>query len=336
MKPTLALKPLVFALAAVMAVAAQAGGRNDNHGGHNGGHNGGHDSTQSILLNLLLTAGSSAAVLDAQSNSGNFVKNEGTRNTANMDNSANGSQGNLGANTAAGDGNQQDNMGAIATADENFIFGSAVAQAVSTQSNVGNTVKNYSTRNNATLNNSGNGSSGNIGINVTAGDFNQQKNNLAIAVSGGRVAAASAGANQGVTGLKVTNEADATYDTKTLYSGFAAWGSYEGDGVGYVESKSSNNGGGHGGYGNDDRGGSHTQKDPLKFHEEGDFALYGIASYQVLVKTGWVNPVVNNASLTNSLNGVSGNIGANVSAGNGNQQNNSLSIASGCRACSGM
>ena len=335
MKPTMALKPLVFALAAVMAVAAHAGGRDDNHGGHNGGHNGGQNNTDSLLLQLLVTAGSAATVMDMQSNSGNVVKNEGTRNTAKMDNSANGSQGNLGANTAAGDGNQQDNVASIATADENFIFGTAVAAASSTQSNVNNTVHNYSTQNNATLNNSGNGSSGNIGINVTAGDFNQQKNNLAIAVSGGRVAGANSAANQGVTGLKVTNSADATYDTKTLYSGFAAWGTYEGDGTGYVESKS--NSGGHGGYGNDDRGGhGQTQKDPLKFHEEGDFALYGIASYQVLVKTGWVNPVVNNASLTNSLNGVSGNIGANVSAGNGNQQNNSLSIASGCRACSGM
>jgi len=329
MKPQMALKPLVFALAAVMAVAAQAGGRGDDRG--HGGHNGGHDNTESILLNLLITAGSAATVIDTQANSGNFVKNEGTRNDAKMDNSANGSQGNLGANTAAGDGNQQDNMGAIATADENFIFGSAVAMATSTQSNVGNTVKNYSTRNTATLNNSGNGSSGNIGINVTAGDFNQQKNNLAIAVSGGRVAAAAAGANQSVTGLKVTNEADRTYDTKTLHSAFAAWGSYEGDGVGYVERKDDS----HGGYG--DRGGhGQTQKDPLKFHEEGDFALYGVASYQVLVPTGWVNPVTNSASLTNSLNGVSGNIGANVSAGNGNQQNNSLSIASGCRACTGM
>ena len=207
-----------------------------------------------------------------------------------------------------------------------------MAVSSATQNNVSNTVKNYSTRNTATLNSSANGSSGNIGVNVTAGDFNQQKNNLAIAVSGGRVAMASAAANQTTTGLKVTNEADRTYDTKTLHSSFAAYGRYEGNGWGYVEDESS---GGHGGGHGNDRGGR-TDKDPLKFHEEGDFALFGVASYQVLTPSGWVNPVTNTASLTNSLNGVSGNVGANVSAGSGNQQSNSLSIAAGCRACTGM
>ncbi len=330
MKPKMALKPLVFALAAVMAVAAQAGGR-DDHGGGRGHHND-HDNTQSLLLSLLINAGAAATVIDTQTNSGNWVKNEATRNDAKMDNSANGSQGNLGANTAAGDGNQQDNVAAIATADESFIFGSAMAISSATQNNMGNHVKNYSTRNTATLNSSANGSSGNIGVNVTAGDFNQQKNNLAIAVSGGRVAAASAAANQTTNGLNVSNEADRTYDTKTLHASFAAYGKYEGNGWGYVEDESSN---GHGnGHGND-RGGR-TDKDPLKFHEEGDFALFGVASYQVLTPSGWVNPVTNTASLTNSLNGVSGNVGANVSAGSGNQQSNSLSIAAGCRACTGM
>ncbi|PWB34179.1 heme utilization protein [Pseudomonas sp. SDI] len=330
MKPTMALKPLVFALAAVMAVAAQAGGRNE-HGGHNGGHNG-HDNDPSPLLALLINAGSAATVIDVQANGGNKVVNEGTENHATMSSSANGSQGNLGANVAAGDGNQQDNVAAIATADEHFIFGSAIAISSATQNNTGNTVKNYSTDNNARLDGSANGSSGNIGINVTAGDFNQQKNNLAIAVSGGRVAAATAAANQSTSGLNVTNEGDRTYDTKTLHASFAAYGKYEGNGTGYVERKDDK--GGHGGW--DDRGNNKPQKDPLKFHEEGDFALFGVASYQVLTPSGWVNPVTNTASLTNSLNGVSGNIGANVSAGSGNQQSNSLSIAAGCKACVGM
>ncbi|MFW3894613.1 heme utilization protein [Pseudomonas bharatica] len=330
MKPTMALKPLVFALAAVMAVAAQAGGNNE-HGGHNGGHNGGHDGNTSYLLSLLVNAGSAATVIDTQTNAANWVNNQATRNDAKMDNSANGSQGNLGANTAAGDGNQQDNVAAIATADESFVFGSAMAVSSATQNNIGNGVANFSTKNTASLNSSANGSSGNIGVNVTAGDFNQQKNNLAIAVSGGRVAVASAAANQTTTGLGVSNSADRTYKTDTLYSGFAAYGKYQGNGWGYVEDESSN-GHGHG----QGHGGGRTDKDPLKFHEEGDFALFGVASYQVLTPTGWVNPVTNTASLTNSLNGVSGNVGANVSAGNANQQSNSLSIAAGCRACTGM
>ncbi|MHC6225484.1 heme utilization protein [Pseudomonas sp. X10] len=317
MKPKMALKPLVFALAAVMAVAAQAGG--PGKGGHHGGH---QNNDPSPLLALLVNAGAAATVIDTQNNAGNRVLNEATENNAWMDSSANGSQGNLGANVAAGDGNQQDNVAAIATADEHFIFGSAIAISSATQNNMGNNVKNYSTQNNAALNNSANGSSGNIGINVTAGDFNQQKNNLAIAVSGGRIATASASANQNVGGLTVDNKADRTYSKETLYSSFAAYGQYQGNGTGYVEHET-----------RDNKGKPKIEKDPLKFHEEGSFGLAGVASYQVLTPSGWKNPVTNNASLTNSLNGVSGNVGANVSAGSGNQQSNSLSIAAGCKAC---
>jgi hypothetical protein len=42
---------------------------------------------------------------------------------------------------------------------------------------------------------------------------------------------------------------------------------------------------------------------------------------------------VNNASVLNSLNGASGNVGLNVAAGGGNQQSNSLAVAVGCTAC---
>lgn len=321
MKPKMALKPLVFALAAVMAVAAQADNR------HNNGHHGHHNNHDNVLLQLLVTAGAAATVTDTQVNAGNNVRNEATENDAMMDNSANGSNGNLGANVAAGDGNQQDNVAAIATADERFIFGSAMAISTATQVNAGNNVKNFSTSNSANLVDSANGSSGNIGVNVTAGDFNQQKNNLAIAVSGGRVAMAASTATQDTTGLNVANNADRTYSKDTLQSTFKAYGHYKGDGWGYVEDEK---GWGHG----HDRG--KTDKDPLKFHEEGSFGLAGVATYQVLTPNGWKNPVTNTATMSNSLNGVSGNVGANVSAGSGNQQSNSLSIAAGCKACTGL
>ncbi|MOA59270.1 hypothetical protein D3C78_1838450 [compost metagenome] len=65
----------------------------------------------------------------------------------------------------------------------------------------------------------------------------------------------------------------------------------------------------------------------------GTFELAGSNTQQVLTRDGWKNPVINNATMTNSMNGFSGNGGANVSAGVGNQQSNSLSIAAGCRAC---
>lgn len=262
MKPTMALKPLVFALAAVMAVAAQAGGNNGGHnGGHNGGNNGGNNNS-SALLALLVNAGAGATVIDTQGNGGNGVLNENTRNNGTMDNSANGSQGNLGANVAAGDGNQQDNVAAIATADERFIFGSAVAVSSATQTNTSNIVNNFSTQNNANLTNSANNSSGNIGVNVTAGDFNQQKNNLAIAVSGGNLASAAAGTVQTSNNLTVVNDLSSVS--------------------------------------------THTP-----WHHPTTTRV----------------PVSNNSTVNDSIKYTSGNVGANVSAGVGNQQNNSMVIS---------
>ncbi|MGC1330666.1 MAG: heme utilization protein, partial [Pseudomonas sp.] len=77
------------------------------------------------------------------------------------------------------------------------------------------------------------------------------------------------------------------------------------------------------------QGGHQDPTQPLQFKESGSFELGGVASYQVLTPSGWANPVTNTASLNNSLNGVSGNVGANVASGIGNQQSNSLSIAAG-------
>jgi hypothetical protein len=272
MNPTTALKPLAFALAAVMAFAAQAAGLDDLEQGNGQGNNQ-QPNGPTLEQVLQITAGAGAAVLDSQESSGSRVVNRG------IDNSLNNSNGNMGANVAAGNGNQQDNAAALATADEAFIFGSAIAVSSATQKNTGNTARNHSNTNNTTLNNAGNSGSGNIGINVTTGDFNQQKNNLAIAVSGGRVAVAAAAANQSTSGLNVTNNAR------------------------------------------------------TDFVPVGVLGLSGITTQQVMTPEGWRPPVTNNASITGSMNNFSGNGGANVSSGVGNQQNNSLSIAAGCKAC---
>ncbi|EJM54273.1 hypothetical protein PMI29_05658 [Pseudomonas sp. GM49] len=278
MNPTTALKPLAFALAAVMAFAAQAAGVDDPAQGNGQGSNQ-QPNGPTLEQILQITAGAGAAVLDSQESSDSRVVNRGTKNDAKIDNSLNNSNGNMGANVAAGNGNQQDNAAALATADEAFIFGSAVAVSSATQKSTGNTARNHSNTNNTTLNNAGNSGSGNIGINVTTGDFNQQKNNLAIAVSGGRVAVAAAAANQSTTGLNVTNNA-------------------------------------------------RTDFVPL-----GVLGLSGITTQQVMTPEGWRPPVTNNASITGSMNNFSGNGGANVSSGVGNQQSNSLSISAGCKSC---
>ncbi|MEB0076184.1 heme utilization protein [Pseudomonas sp. CCI3.2] len=315
MKPTMAIKPLVFALAAVLAVAAQAAehGSNDHRG---------NDNDPSPLLSLLVNAGSAATVMDSQSSHDNTVLNQGTQNNATVEGSASNANGNLGINVAGGDANQQDNAAAIATADESFIFGSAISATSATQTNTGNAVGNYSTHSNASLSNSANSSSGNVGVNVTSGDYNQQKNNLAIAVSGGRVASASASANQTSSATSVGNYATQTFDKVTLKDTVDVTGTYKGKGEGTVANNE------HGGW-----GGERSTKDKLAFTESGTVELSGVATYQVLTPSGWANPVTNSASLSNSLNNVSGNVGANVAAGIGNQQSNSLSIAAGCKAC---
>lgn len=322
MKPTMALKPLVFALAAVMAMAAQADGRGNGHGnGH--GNQGPKGPTLEQLLSI--SAGAGATVLDVQNSDGNVVTNQATRNTAEAADSLNGSNGNMGANIAAGDGNQQDNAAALATADESFIFGNAVAASSATQVNNNNYVKNNSTQNNASLTNAGNNGSGNIGINVTAGNFNQQKNNLAIAVSGGRVAQAAAAADQSSTGLVVDNKGVKKNEVVTLTSSYEASGTFKAKGNGTVEDD--------GGWGNKGGYGGGHDDDKFKFSAVGTFELAGSNTQQVLTRDGWKNPVYNNATMSNSMNGFSGNGGANVSAGVGNQQSNSLSIAAGCKAC---
>ena len=258
MKHSSALKPLAFALAAIISVAAQAGG----------GHN---DGPPPYTMDP--NAGAAAVVNDAQNSHNNNVSNKATQNTATIKNSIKGSEGNVGANSAAGTGNQQDNSVAIATADESFVFGTAAALTNATHTNSHNTSHNYGTQNNASLDSSGSGASGNVGANVAAGDFNQQKNNLAIAVSNGRIATAGANTSQTSNNLSVINEAGASY-----LSNVSTWDHDHG------------------------HGGNNT-------------------------------PVTNNASMTGSFNGLSGNGGANIAAGVGNQQSNSLSIAAGCKAC---
>ena len=188
MKPTMALKPLVFALAALMAVAAQA------------------DSNRHPTPTPAATSGASAVIADVQVSHDNNITNNGTLNSAKVTDSVKNTNGNVGVNAAAGSGNQQDNAAAIASSDQNFVLGTAAAVVSASQTNSYNKVNNHGTQNGATLNDSIRNTSGNIGVNVSAGDLNQQKNNLAIAVSGGNLASAAAGTVQTSNNLTVVND----------------------------------------------------------------------------------------------------------------------------------
>lgn len=244
MKPTMALKPLVFALAALMAVAAQA------------------DSNRHPTPTPAATSGASAVIADVQVSHDNNITNNGTLNSAKVTDSVKNTNGNVGVNAAAGSGNQQDNAAAIASSDQNFVLGTAAAVVSASQTNSYNKVNNHGTQNGATLNDSIRNTSGNIGVNVSAGDLNQQKNNLAIAVSGGNLASAAAGTVQTSNNLTVVNDLSSVS--------------------------------------------THTP-----WHHPTTTRV----------------PVSNNSTVNDSIKYTSGNVGANVSAGFGNQQNNSTVIS---------
>jgi hypothetical protein len=318
MKTQFMLKPLAFALAAALSAGAFA----DSQSGGN------------------------ASITDSQNSNNNYVNNEGTENTSLVDSSLNGVSGNVGVNVAAGDNNQQANAGAIAVADAGLVFGYAASATIDVdQTARENVLDNYSVPNNATLSDSGENASGNVGINIAAGNFNQQKNDMAIAVSETAYAAnASVNVSQVSEGNTTNNYATWTPGEVqvTLSGGFD--GSYSGqsDQIGNVypdiwtgDSHPGGRPAGHFDLDSATQGGSDLNDDggALAFNEAGTVGLRGSVSGFIPVVAGFSAPVVNNASVLNSLNGASGNVGLNVAAGGGNQQSNSLAVAVGCTAC---
>lgn len=228
---------------------------------------------------------STASVQDAQVSLFNSVENDGTENNAAIDDTVQGGSGNAGINFAAGDSNQQANALAISTADADadFVFGNhrATASISVGQLSAGNSLSNLDVTNNATLENTGNGYSGNLGLNVAAGSFNQQKNDAAIAN-----AAEAQNAEASIEVLQVAAAGD-------TYNGVEAGDS--------ALSLVASGYGRHPGHGD----GRPTQNQDVQ----------------------------NNASITGSLNGFSGSVGVNLAAGGSNQQSNTLAIAAGCSAC---
>ncbi|MNY37245.1 hypothetical protein D3C86_1717930 [compost metagenome] len=100
-----------------------------------------------------------------------------------------------------------------------------------------------------------------------------------------------------------------------------------------VSKEDDHHGGGHG-YGNKGgRGGHDDDVTKSDFVAVGVFGLAGVTTEQKLTADGWKTPVTNTATMAGSMNGFSGNGGANVASGVGNQQSNSLSIAAGCNVC---
>ncbi|WP_068827711.1 hypothetical protein [Pseudomonas sp. BMS12] len=266
MNAQIPLKPLVVALALAVSMGAYAD--RDNRG-------------------QTRANGSVAEVNDEQTIHHNTVYNDETKNNATIDAATLDMTGNAGVNVVAGDNNQQANAAAIATADSFFVFGiEAKAKIGVDQDGHDNKVYNDGTQNNALLN-SDLSSTGNLGLNLAAGNFNQQKNDLAIANSETAfVATASVNMKQELEDNQTDNDIGKVYPVD------------EGDDGLEVVTAGFNIPGFPGQWGNDDP----------------------------------QTPVVNNATLSGSVT-ASGNFGLNIAAGSGNQQANALAIAAGCTAC---
>lgn len=278
-----------------------------------------------------------ATIVDSQTVEDNTVNNQMTINNATINGgSVSDVEGNVGVNVVAGDNNQQANAAVLASADASFVFGTATASIDVDQSGSGNTLNNASVPNYAQVSNAIYSTSGNIGVNVAAGNFNQQKNDMAAAVAGG-AAVASSDTSQELSGNLTNNAAQLDMGESSQTVQVTMTGTYDG-----TSSQSNDvypevwSGGDHpdGGdqVGHIDFDNEGVNDGRFEFDETGDISLAGTVTTTNTVVTS-ITPVSNNANLNTALYGVSGNVGVNIAAGGGNQQSNSLAIAAACNSC---
>lgn len=139
-----------------------------------------------------------AIVDNAQANGANQASNTNLSNSASAtDNVAKGASGNIGVNIGAGDNNQQDNAAALSATDASFAFGMADGEVFVNQQGAFNGTMNQGVTNAASLSGDAfRNASGNLGVNVTSGNNNQQKNAMAASVATTRFAQATVSSNQ--------------------------------------------------------------------------------------------------------------------------------------------
>ncbi|MDI1361764.1 hypothetical protein [Methylotenera sp.] len=185
---------------------------------------------------IYIDSSSMAVVNDAQVTTHNQVDNNLVTNDAKVNgNALNAAKGNIGVNVSSGDNNQQANAAALSAADASFVFGSSDAEVFANQSASGNHTTNLANTNAATL--GGNAlanASGNIGVNISAGNSNQQKNDLAASVAVARMATATVQANQS-NGYNTTSNSPVQTETteyRQVSLALNATGGYIGGGVG--------------------------------------------------------------------------------------------------------
>lgn len=298
-----------------------------------------------------------AVIENRQENGGNHVLNKANNNSASVDGNAmrNGS-GNLGTNAAAGDNNSQSNATALAAADADFVFGHGDAEVFSRQTTGDNSTANIGARNSARLGeNAFQGATGNIGVNITAGNSNSQQNNLAASSGADSMAEAGVSTKQSVGGNETLNAPSYDVEVETLTASIdmnSVEGSYSGDvdqsnnvypddwtvseeAPDHEQHPNSPEQTGHSDFDSETQTTS-TDEDnaPLdedgafEFEEAGELALEGSASVSMdYVHFERDRRTTNTATVGgNALRNATGNIGVNVASGTNNLQSNSMAI----------
>ncbi len=308
--------------------------------------------------NITIDASSVAIVNDQQINYMNNVSNDLTTNQATINgNALNNASGNIGVNVTSGDNNQQANSAALSAADASFVFGSSDAELFVRQDAQLNRVGNLGNTNSASI--SGNAfanASGNIGVNVSSGSSNQQKNDLAASVAVARMATATVSVKQMNDHNSTTNAAkiEERVGSQAVSLNFNATGKTSGivdqNGNQYPDtwtgtSHPSGSQTGHIDLDDSVQGASnrpvHSALDSngnptgptstggaLSFNEEGDVAMSGTVTGNIPVVYHVSLATTNTSSLgDNAFQNASGNIGVNIASGTNNQQYNGLAIS---------
>jgi len=315
---------------------------------------------------IRLDSSSTAIVDDKQFNDNNIGDNTEVTNTATVGESAmSGASGNVGLNVTAGDSNQQANAAALAVSDASFLFGSVDAEVFAEQSAMSNTVLNRGQTNISAIGGDAfSNATGNIGVNISSGNNNQQKNDLAASVGVARMSTATVSVSQTNSGNNTLNSpiteqvvervaVNLNLSANGQYAGVVdqngdfysdIWDNQVGDSpvhptdepgpVAHADFDSAAQGASDRpvSSGLDDNGnpnGDLSNGGALGFNEEGDIALSGSV-------TGFI-PVVRNITIAttntsrlggNAFSGAAGNIGVNIASGTNNQQHNGLAISS--------
>ncbi|UJF21782.1 hypothetical protein [Shewanella sp. OMA3-2] len=284
-----------------------------------------------------------AVVENVQETSANLVENYYHDNDAEISGNAfENSSGNIGVNQAAGDFNAQSNSAALASIDAGFAFGSGDAEIFSTQMGGFNGVWNEASTNTSTINGASfMNATGNIGVNVAAGNNNIQANNMAASSYNGRLGEASVSNVQSTGHNGTMNMGVVQNDVEYINVDLALNGEGTYDGTSalaepyYPEIILDGNGGHNSGPGSVDGHIDFDTDNPtgasvMTFNEEGDLDLNGTVSGQLPFFIQTVVQKSNNSSLLagSAFQNASGNIGVNLASGTGNLQSNNLALTS--------